>query len=87
MKIANGKPFPARDVYRFHTHPKPKKEKKKIFIPKKIVCYRCGGEHLAPDCKFKNAECHICKKVGHIATCLAWKNTFPHSKQKITLPP
>ena len=37
MKIANGKPFPARDVYQFHTHPKPTKEKKKVFIPKKIV--------------------------------------------------
>ena len=62
MNTANGKPFPAKDVYQFHTHPKPTKGKKKVFIPKKIVCYRGGGEHLAPDCKFKNAECHICKK-------------------------
>ena len=61
MKIAYGKPFPARDVYQFHTHPKPKKGKKNVFTPKKIVCYWSGGEHLAPDCKFKNTECHICK--------------------------
>ena len=35
VKIANGKPFPARDVYQFHTHPKPNKGKQKIFTPKK----------------------------------------------------
>ena len=75
MKIANGKPFPTRDVYQFHTHPKPTKGKEKVFIPKKIVCYRCGGVHLAPDCKFKNAECHICKKGGHIARACRRKPT------------
>ena len=36
MKIANGKPFPEIDVYQFHTHPKPTKGKKKVFIPKKL---------------------------------------------------
>ncbi|CAC5377041.1 unnamed protein product [Mytilus coruscus] len=30
-------------------------------------CYRCGGNHLAIDCRFKKAKCHICKKKGHIA--------------------
>ncbi|CAC5370699.1 unnamed protein product [Mytilus coruscus] len=30
-------------------------------------CYRCGGNHLAADCKFKDANCHSCKKKGHIA--------------------
>ena len=33
----------------------------------KPTCYRCGGEHLAPSCRFKETECHRCKKVGHIA--------------------
>ena len=37
MKIANGKPFPAKDMYQFRTHPKPTKGKKKVFTPKKIV--------------------------------------------------
>ncbi len=32
-----------------------------------ITCYRCGGPHLAPACKFKNTECLYCKKKGHLA--------------------
>ena len=31
------------------------------------TCYRCGGPHLAPACKFINSECKFCKKKGHIA--------------------
>ena len=31
-----------------------------------VTCYRCLGEHLANACKFHTAECHLCKKVGHI---------------------
>ena len=26
-------------------------------------CYRCGGPHWASQCKFKDAECHNCKKT------------------------
>jgi len=33
----------------------------------RISCYRCGGNHLAPACKFKDAECRFCKKKGHLA--------------------
>ena len=33
----------------------------------KPTCYRCGGGHLAPQCKFNEAECHHCKKKGHLA--------------------
>lgn len=30
-------------------------------------CYRCGRDnHLAKDCRFKNATCNFCKKIGHI---------------------
>ena len=32
-----------------------------------VVCYRCGGPHLAPACKFKETECLYCKKKGHLA--------------------
>ena len=30
-------------------------------------CSRCGGKHSPAHCPFKNAECHYCKKKGHIA--------------------
>ena len=32
----------------------------------RIACYRCGGHHLASNCKFKEAVCHACRKRGHI---------------------
>ena len=28
----------------------------------RVECYRCGENHLAPDCKFKEAICRYCKK-------------------------
>lgn len=31
------------------------------------TCYKCGGKHLARDCRFKTAKCHACSKIGHIA--------------------
>ncbi|CAC5370680.1 unnamed protein product [Mytilus coruscus] len=36
-------------------------------IRKQGDCYRCGGNHLAADCRFKDVKCHSCKKKGHIA--------------------
>lgn len=35
-------------------------------------CYRCNGNgHRSDECRFKDAECHQCKKKGHIAkACL-----------------
>ena len=30
-------------------------------------CYRCGSSHQARECPFKDAECHYCKRKGHIA--------------------
>ena len=30
-------------------------------------CSRCGGKHQASRCKFKEYECHFCKKKGHLA--------------------
>ena len=34
---------------------------------KVLVCYRCGNNHLATSCRFQQAECRNCGKVGHIA--------------------
>ena len=35
--------------------------------PQRLTCYRCGGNHLAPECRFKNATCRQCGKRGHIS--------------------
>ena len=35
--------------------------------PQTLVCCRCGGNHLAPRCRFLDVECRLCKKTGHIA--------------------
>ena len=32
-----------------------------------FVCYRCGSNHKAPDCKHKDAICNKCSKKGHLA--------------------
>ncbi|XP_040068725.1 uncharacterized protein LOC120841802 [Ixodes scapularis] len=29
-------------------------------------CFRCNGYHDATSCGFRNAECHFCKRKGHI---------------------
>ena len=51
-----------------------------------ITCYRCGGNHLAPACKFQKAEqeCSIGKKKGHIARMCKAKaqvGSTSHKKQ------
>ena len=35
---------------------------------KEPSCYRCGGKHAAPKCKFNSAKCYKCSKVGHLAS-------------------
>ena len=30
-------------------------------------CYRCGGDHEASSCKFKETKCYTCQKKGHTA--------------------
>ena len=30
-------------------------------------CYRCGGEHRASSCRFRESRCFKCQKFGHIA--------------------
>ena len=36
-------------------------------IPPCSPCYRCLRNHALQACNFKDAQCHKCKKVGHIA--------------------
>ena len=34
---------------------------------RRVECYRCCGNHLASDCRFKETECRNCGKKGHLA--------------------
>ena len=39
-------------------------------------CQGCGNSHWKKDCPFKDAECHKCKRKGHIAkVCFSKNNT------------
>ncbi|XP_003743026.1 uncharacterized protein K02A2.6-like [Galendromus occidentalis] len=31
------------------------------------ACPGCGGDHFRKDCKFREAKCNTCRKVGHLA--------------------
>ena len=33
---------------------------------KRYVCYRCNGNHKAPDCRYKNVTCRACGRIGHV---------------------
>ena len=51
-------------------------------------CYRCGrSNHASKDCRFRDAECHQCKKKGHIAAACRTHplpNGRPAGKQQKT---
>ena len=49
-----------------------------------VSCYRCGGAHLAPQCRHKNVICHSCKKRGHLAR--VWKSKPQQGTQNRTQP-
>ncbi|KAL6461145.1 hypothetical protein MHYP_G00311110 [Metynnis hypsauchen] len=44
------------------------------------ICYRCGGVHLATECRFIKEKCHKCKKVGHIQKMCRARLPDDHSK-------
>ncbi len=31
-----------------------------------VTCYRCGCNHLATQCRYKDTICRYCKKIGHL---------------------
>ena len=45
-----------------------------------LSCYCCGAQNLATECRFYNAECRRCKKIGHIAKVCRSKSTVPSSR-------
>ena len=51
-----------------------------------ISCYRCGGNHRAAECHFKDLICHSCGKQGHIARVaearLSGRNHHFHSVRR-----
>ena len=49
---------------------------------KRRPCYRCGRNHEADQCKFKEAKCHKCGKQGHIAPVCRTATTPPVDRPK-----
>ena len=47
-----------------------------------VECYRCGGAHLATKCRFKDTECRLCKKKGHLARVCRSKKATDKSSSK-----
>ena len=50
-----------------------------------IACYRCGGPHLATQCRHIQTVCRSCKKRGHLAcVCRSAKSTPNKTTNYIT---
>ncbi|UYV78128.1 hypothetical protein LAZ67_16000203, partial [Cordylochernes scorpioides] len=50
----------------------------------KLVCIRCKGNHLPKVCKFQNAKCFKCGKIGHLQkACLTKANNLTYLHNKI----
>ena len=47
-----------------------------------VECYHCGGAHLATECRFKDTECRLCKKKGHLARVCRSKKAADKSSSK-----
>ncbi|KRZ91539.1 LanC-like protein 2 [Trichinella sp. T8] len=41
------------------------------------ICQSCGGTHIRSQCRFRNARCRACQKVGHIAKLCRSKANRP----------
>ena len=73
VKLQNSRPVPTRPLPPVPTDPSASEEKvhySASWKPRKgatVTCYRCGGAHLATQCKHKDATCYSCKKKGHFA--------------------
>ena len=59
----------ARHNKKLHAHP-PRPTR----ISPQPDCYHCGAKHKPSECKFQEAECHFCRKKGHISKICFAKN-------------
>ena len=50
------------DVYRTPVEPRSIQSENR----RQTECYRCGENHAARDCRFRDSLCNYCKKKGHI---------------------
>ena len=53
-----------KPINRVHNPPKKSQQP----AQQKSECYRCGGKHPPARCKYKDFDCHFCKKKGHLAS-------------------
>ena len=63
-----------KPINRIYKNPKPRRQQQES-----SECYRCGGLNQASHCRFKEYECHFCKKRGHIAS--ACRKKKEHKKE------
>ena len=69
---------PGTVMYQTHSNnQRPPRRTQRPAIPPRLPCYRCLGNHAPQACQFKEAECHKCKKVGHIAKACKIKQNHP----------
>ena len=45
-----------------------------------VSCYRCGNNHMSPDCPHKDVTCKRCRKRGHFARFCKTKLGKRHTK-------
>ena len=52
-------------------------------IKTQITCFRCGkNPHHSDNCRFKNAECYVCHKHGHIAPVCKQRTNLENPRSK-----
>jgi transposase InsO family protein len=79
--VYGAKPKPVNKVKEHKSYTDGKQKPKEGSAKPKFKCYRCGKEtHKPTDCRFKNATCNFCKKIGHIENACMIKAKSPNKK-------
>ena len=64
LDLQKSTPSETPTVNKFEGKPTPSKDHKPSHAN---MCSRCDGKHNSSKCRFKDAKCHACGKVGHIS--------------------